>query len=211
MLLSTTNYLIFFVVFLQWQPNINPTSQLSIIPWQGPFHVSFNAQQNVITIYRFLFEPMYKAIFGQRKVLAKKPKPYRISTLLTACFGGWLLIRESVIAHFGSSYKSTEFLILIHILEEIVPLVFYFYPVIFRKGNYQEYKDSLVRMAIMFIIHCRRHYDKATIAQLSDLKHYETNIPLLEQVQKEALNSLTEKKVEVFHSILRRYKNNIRE
>lgn len=96
---------------------------------------------------------------------------YRISTLLTACFGGWLLIRESAIAHFGSCYDSTEFLILIHTLEEIVLFVLYFYPVIFRKGNYQEYKDSLVRMAIMFFMHCRRHYEKATISQLSDIKH----------------------------------------
>lgn len=94
-----------------------------------------------------------------------------------------------------------------HILEEIVPLVFYFYPVIFRKGNYQEYKDALIRMAIMFIIHCRQHYDKATLAQLSDLRHQEINIPQLVNVEKESLNSLTEKKVEIFHSILRRYIN----
>lgn len=194
----------YYYLFLQWQPDVNPRFQLSIIPWQGPFHVSFNAQQNVVTIYRFLFEPMYKFIFGQRKKLAKKPKPWRISTLLTACFGGWLLIRQSVLNQFGSSYKSTEFIILMHILEEIVPLVFYFYPVIFRKGNYQEYKDALIRMEIMFIIHCRRHYDKATLAQLSDLRHHEINIPQLVNVEKESLNYLTEKKVEIFHSILRR-------
>lgn len=197
-------YILTFYFFLQWKAQDNPRFQLSIIPWQGPFHVSFNAQQNVVTIYRFLFEPMYKFIFGQRKKLAKKPKPWRISTLLTACFGGWLQIRETVMDQFGSYYKSTEFLMLMHILDEIVPLVFYFYPVVFRKGNYQEYKDALTRMAIMFIIHCRRHYDKATLAQLSDLRHQELNIPGLVNNEKDSLNSLTEKKVEIFHSVLRR-------
>ena len=147
---------------------------------------------------------MYKFIFGQQKKLAKKKKPWRISTLLTACFGGWLLIRQTVINQFGKSYKSTEFLILMHILEEVIPLVFYFYPVIFRKGFYKEYKNTLIRMAIMFIIHRRRHYDKATLAQLSDLRHQETNIPEMFNAEKECLNSLTEKKVEIFHSVLRR-------
>jgi len=56
----------------------------------------------------------------------------------------------------------------------------------------------------MFIIHCRRHYDKATIAQLSDMQHQEVTIPLLHNIEKLTLNSLSEKKVEIFHSVLRR-------
>ena len=189
---------------MQWKPDVNPPSQLSLVPWQGPFHISYNAQQNVIIIYRFLFEPLYKYVFGQRKVLAKKPKPWRISNLLTACFGGWIIIRDTIKAHFGSSYKGTEFILLSHILDEIVPLVFYFYPVVFRKGSYAQYRQAMIRVAIMFIIHCRRHYDKATIAQLSDMQHQEVTIPLLHNIEKLTLNSLSEKKVEIFHSVLRR-------
>ncbi|KXJ13792.1 Retrovirus-related Pol polyprotein from transposon 297 [Exaiptasia diaphana] len=68
----------------------------------------------------------------------------------------------------------------------------------FIKGCYKEYKDALIRMAIMFIIHRRRHYDKATLAQLSELGHHETNIPGMFNAEKEYLNSQTEKKVEIF-------------
>jgi len=194
-------YKIFFFL-LQFNPNEDPPHLLSLIPWQGPFHVSFNAQQNVVEIYRFVFEPLYKAIFGRRKVLARKPKPFRISTLITACFGGWLLIRDNVLQHFGPVYKSTEFVLMIHLLEEVVPLVFHFYSVIFRSGNYNSYKNALVRVCLMFIIHCRRHYNKATLSQLSDLLHHET-LEQVNDIERSALNVLTEKKVEVFHSLLR--------
>lgn len=156
-------------------------------------------------MYHFVFEPLYKSVFGQRKVLAKKPKPWRISTLLTACFGGWLLIKDTVMSHFGNECRNTEYIFLVHLLDEIVPLVYYFYPVIIRKGDYDKYVDAMARLSIMFIIHCRRHYDKATLAQLSDLIHHKTSIPLLHQLEREALNCLTEEKVEIFHSLLRRY------
>ena len=188
----------------QWEPE-KPAYQLAVVPWQGPFHISFNAQQNVITIYRFFFEPLYRAIFGNRKVLAKKPKPYRISTLITATFGGWLLVRDVVLNQFGTAYKNTEFVVLQHVLEEIVPLVFFFYPVVFWGGNYDEYQSALCRAAVMFIIHCRRHYDKATLCQISDMAYHETNVPTISLVERTILSSLTEKKVETFHSLLRRY------
>ena len=180
----------------------DPSHLISLVPWQGPFHISFNAQQNVVKMYRFLFEPLYKAIFGQRKVLAKKLKPFRITTLITACFGGWLLIRNTVLQHFGEHYKSTEYTLLLYVMDEVVPLLFHFYPVIFRSGNYESYKEALVRVAVLFIIHRRRHYDKATLCQLSDMIHLE-NLASFHNVQR-STNVLTEKKVEIFHSLLRR-------
>lgn len=181
----------------------DPNHLMSLVPWQGPFHISFNAQQNVVKMYRFLFEPLYKSIFGQRKVLAKKPKPFRISTLITACFGGWLLIRNTVLQHFGVKYKCVEYNMLVFILEEVVPLVYHFYPVILRGGDYQCYKKALYRMAVLFIIHRRRHYDKATLCQLSDMIYHDS-INLMNNVHKTTVNIFTEKKVEIFHSILRR-------
>ena len=154
-------------------------------------------------MYRFFFEPLYKAIFGQRKILAKKPKPFRISTLITSCFGGWLIVRDTILSHFGPKYKSTEYVAMVHILDEVVPLVFHFYPVIFRSGDYAMYKSSLIRLAMLFLVHHRRHYDKATLAQISDMLHHEHAVPALFDTERTALNGLTEKKVEVFHSLLR--------
>jgi len=62
-----------------------------------------------------------------------------------------------------------------------------------------------MRLALMFVIQRRRHYDKATLCQLSDLVHQKSlAIPNLLEILKHSLNELTEKKVEVFHSLLRR-------
>ncbi|KAL9977822.1 hypothetical protein ACROYT_G015271 [Oculina patagonica] len=63
----------------------------------------------------------------------------------------------------------------------------------------------MMRLALMFIIQRRRHYDKATLCQLSDLVHHKSlAMPHFSEIFEQALNELTEKKVEVFHSILRR-------
>ena len=80
---------------LQLNENENPLVQ-SEVPWQGPFHVSYNAQQNIVTLNHAFFEQLYKAVFGPKKPLAKKPKPYCISTLITMAFGGWTVVRCSV-------------------------------------------------------------------------------------------------------------------
>ncbi|RGB27269.1 hypothetical protein C1646_746446 [Rhizophagus diaphanus] len=39
---------------------------------------------------------MYHAIFGLRKILTKKQKPYQINLLLELAFKGWSLVKESV-------------------------------------------------------------------------------------------------------------------
>ena len=56
-----------------------------------------------------------------------------------------------------------------------------------------------------FIIHCRRHYDKATLAQISDILRHDEVSSDHNNIATAALNVLTEKKVEVLHSVLRWY------
>lgn len=60
------------------------------------------------------------------QMMPKKPKPHRISTLATAAFGGWLIIRDAVIQQFAQTCKHTEYVLLFHLLDEVLPLVFYF-------------------------------------------------------------------------------------
>ena len=63
----------------------------------------------------------------------------------------------------------------------------------------------MMRLALMFVIQRRRHYDNATLCQLSDYDHQKSlSIPNLQEILEHWLNELTEKKVEVFHSLLRR-------
>lgn len=189
----------------QLRPSVDPDFLLSIVPWQGPFHIYLNAQEDVVTNFRCFFEKLHKYLFGQRKVLPKKPKPYRISTLISAAFGGWLMIKTTVLTAFGQC-KDPEYVMLIFLLDELVPLVFYFYSVIFRGGDQAKWLHAMVRLSLMFIVQRRRHYDKATLCQLSDLIHHKSlAIANLQQLLEHSLNELTEKKVEVFHSLLRRY------
>lgn len=174
------------------------------MPWQGPFHIYLNSQEDVVLNFCCFFEKLHKFLFGQRKVLPSRPKPYRISTLITAAFGGWLTVKTAVLSAFGQC-KDPEYVMLVFLLDELVPLVFYFYTVIFRGGDQTKWLQAMMRLALMFLIQRRRHYDKATLCQLSDIVHQKSlAIPNLLEILEHSLNELTEKKVEVFHSLLRR-------
>ena len=56
----------------------------------------------------------------------------------------------------------------------------------------------------MFITIRRRNYDKATPCQLSDVIHHLKENAEVSSTIQEFLKTLTEKKVEIFHSVLRR-------
>lgn len=59
-------------------------------------------------------------------MLPTRPKQYRISTLITAAFGGWLTVKTAVQSAFGQC-KDLEYVMLVFLLDELVPLVFYFF------------------------------------------------------------------------------------
>ena len=87
----------------------------------------------------------------------------------------------------------------------VVPLVFYQYPVIFRGGNLQLYKSVMFHLCLMFISMTRRHYNKASLSWLSDLHYQAKYLPELYNFQANNLSLVTEKKVEIYHSVLRRH------
>lgn len=73
-------------------------AQLSMVPEQGPFHVTYNVQEDIMQIYHFLLSRVYREIFGSE--LPHKPKPFRINLLLNAIFLGWLQLRTKVLQKF---------------------------------------------------------------------------------------------------------------
>ena len=58
---------------------------------------------------------------------------------------------------------------------------------------------------LVFITFKRLNYDKATLCQLSDILYHAAENEHLVDIIKQHLNAFTEKKVEVFHSVLRRF------
>jgi hypothetical protein len=53
----------------------------SFVPLLGPLHVSLNTREQVMKVYYQFFETLFHHVFGKRKVLAKKPRPWRINLL----------------------------------------------------------------------------------------------------------------------------------
>ena len=168
----------------------------------GQFHISYNASLDLVVVYRFFFSGLYKALFGANRQMAAKPKPYRLSTMIAAVYGGWCLVRGFVKDHFGFC-KDIQFQLLQYLLDELVPLIFSFYSTIFSSGNYDMWFDAIMRFAILFIIQKRKHYDKATLCFISDILFTQTNHPDRFSLLCRALSGLSEKKVEVVHSLLR--------
>ena len=139
-----------------------------MVVWQGQFHIVLNAQESSVLLFRPFFAMMYKALFGRNKTMPKKPKSYRIATLISATFGGWSIVREIIMNKFGSC-KDPEYCMVLHLLEEVVPLFFYFYEVNFRGGHFKSWLDTTIRIAIQFILFRRKNYDKATLSQISNV------------------------------------------
>ena len=177
-----------------WNTSVN------IIPEQGPFHVCLNAYEDVVLNFKFFFDQLYSSVFGG--ILATKPKPFRTSLCVIAAFLGWQLVRSKILQKF-SKCKQHEFVTILHLLEHIVPLVFYQYN-IFRNGDLKLYEKVMAQMAIIFICWRRRHYDKSTLAFLSDCAYQGQHLPEYWSKKASILKLITEKKVEVWHSILRR-------
>ncbi|CAH3113680.1 unnamed protein product [Porites lobata] len=177
-----------------WNPNI------SIIPEQGPFHVCLNAYEDVLLNFKFFFDKLFSYVFGG--TLASKPKPYQTSLCVTAALLGWQLIRQKVLEKFGKC-KQHEFVTILHLLEHVLPLVFYQYN-IFRSGDLKLYEKVMAQIAIIFICWKRRHYDKSTLSFLSDCAYQCKHLPEYWSKKASVLKLITEKNVEVWHSVLRR-------
>lgn len=148
-------------------------------------------------IYHFVLSHVYWETFGSE--LPHKPKPFRINLLLNAIFLGWLQLRTKVLQKFQLS-KDIEFACILHLLDEVIPLSFFHYPVIFRSGNLSSYVAVMFRFALLFIIWRRHHYDRSTLSMLSDIIFTIKNSI---SIQENWMSLITEKKVEIWHSVLR--------
>ena len=77
----------------------------SFIPMLGPLHLSLNSREHVMIIYHSFFEQMFHFVFGERKKLAKKPKPWRINLLLELARNGWIKIKNKIMKNLDHHAK----------------------------------------------------------------------------------------------------------
>ena len=174
----------------------------NLIPFIGPLHISLNARENVVLKFHPLFKDLYAFVFGTKRALAKKPRPWRIALLLEVLYGGWLLIRDAILSAFAGS-KDVQFLTLLNLLDIYVPLTLGIYSVIFKANKADLFYDSMLRCWLMFIMFRRRHYDKALLIALSNMEYWKSIEHPLANVICQSLNAFDEYPVENFHSVLR--------
>ncbi|CAH3103334.1 unnamed protein product [Pocillopora meandrina] len=89
--------------------------------------------------------------------------------------------------------KDLEYVSLLYLMEEVIPLLFFNCLVIFRSSNLDNYFQTM-RFA-------RNHYDKSTLSFLSDTAHQKLNSKDYYSTKWRILASLPEKKVDIWHSL----------
>ena len=179
-----------------------PLEMSNIVPFLGALHVSLNGRENPVLIFIPFFKELYKAIFGESRILSDHPQPWKIYLVSDLTYSGWTLVRESVMKVFGKS-KDIQILTLINLLENYLPLSLSIYSTIFKSNNFNLYVDAMLQAWVMFFIFRRHHYNKAPLIWLSNVLYWkETKHPLF-QVLQHHLQIVDEYGVENFHSLLR--------
>ena len=182
--------------------NTSQPSILSVVPTIGPLHISLNSREHVVNSYHSFFKTVYEAIFPRSK-LADHPKPWRISLILEIVYGGWTLVRHTVMRKF-SRFKDVEYGTLYNLLDNYIPLVLSTYSISFKLNNFSEYLCSaMIRIWIMFTSLQRRHYNKAPLIWINMCSHWGKYAPQMYNLLTNYITIFDEYPVENTHSILR--------
>ena len=114
--------------------------------------------------------------FGiRRHPLAEKPKPWRFSVILEITYGGWTLIRESVLLMFYKS-KDIQFMTLVNLLDSYILLSLCIYSIVFKLNKTEMYINSIVRAWVIFLTFRRTHYNTNPLKWLSDYFYTGTSL-----------------------------------
>ena len=178
------------------QPSI-----LSIVPTTGPLHISLNSREHNVNSFQPFFKSVYQSIFPNSK-LADKPKPWRVSLILEIVYGGWPLIRQTVMQKF-CQFKDPQYGTLLNLLDNYIPFALSIYIISFKLNHFSEHFRAIIRIWIMFICLQRRHYNKAPLVWINMCLHWGNYSLHLYQLLQNYITDFDEYPVENTHSILR--------
>ncbi len=167
-----------------------------------PLHVSLNSRKTGFLLNYQFFDKLFHKIYGYHKVLAKKPKPYKINLLLELVSQSWSQVRLPILQKFEWS-KDLEARYLINLLDNIIPLVLDFYLIIFRSGNWIAYKEIMFHVWAIFYQYQHRYYNKLPLVFLSDIFFWSNTNHPISQVFSDSLRVFNDYYVKNFHSSLR--------
>ena len=147
------------------QPSI-----LSIVPTIGPLHISLNSREHIVNSFHPFFKSVYQSIFPNSK-LTDKPKPWGVSLIFEIVYGGWTLIRQTVMQKFYQ-LKDPQYGTLLNLLNNFIPLFLSIYSISFKLNHFSEYFHAIIRIWIMFPCLQRRHYNKAPLVWIDMCLHW---------------------------------------
>jgi len=133
----------------------------AFLPILGPLHLSLNSWEQVLLMYHSFFEKLFHFVFGERKKLAKKPRPWRINLLLELARNGWIKIKSKIMDKFGQTCKDVEYQTIIDLLDNLVPATLDIYTFLFRSGLFDEYVETVFRIWTFALRWKRKNYNKA--------------------------------------------------
>ena len=181
--------------------NTSQPSILSVVPTIASLHVSLNSKEHVVNSCHSFFKTVNETIFPRSK-LADNPKPWRISLILEIVYGGWTLVRHTVMRKF-SRFKDVACGTLYNLLDNYIPLVLSIYSISFKLNNFCEYFRAMIRIWIMFTCLQCRHYNKAALIWINMCSHWGKYAPQLFNLLTNYITIFDEYPVENTHGILR--------
>ena len=128
---------------LQYSIPVGINSFVSIL---GPLHVFLNSREQVLIIYNTFFQKLFHSVFGKKKILAKKPKSWRINLLLNLAYNGWCKIRDIITTKFESICKDIEYCMIVDLLDNVILITLDIYAILFRSGSFDEYIETIFRI-----------------------------------------------------------------
>ena len=70
-------------------------------------------------------------------------------TLTTVAFGAWSIVRDQVLRLFGPLCKDPQYMLLLHLVDELLPLLFFLYNTVFQGGDFDHCLEVLLRVSLM--------------------------------------------------------------
>ncbi|KAF0539733.1 hypothetical protein F8M41_006841 [Gigaspora margarita] len=125
-------------------------------PIIGPLHVALNSKEIALIINYEFFKQLFYFVFGDKKKLAKKPKPWQINLLLELAHKAWQKIKKIISEKFGPYCKDTEYRMAIDLLDNIIPAISDICTVLFRSDNNHPFDETIKS----FLVHFNNYYIK---------------------------------------------------
>ena len=177
----------------------------TVVTLIGPFHIDLNADKDLVLNYHPFTKSLYESLFPSR-VLAEKPKLWRIQFMLEISYGGWTLIRRTVKAVFHCKCKDLQYGTLLNFLNNYCPTVLFLYSILFKTNGFSNYYDSSIRMWVMMYCFRRHHYRKSLLIWLFLVKYWEGNNFSTDifNLFNNHLNIIDESVVKYVHSVIQR-------